>query len=61
MTVLAAAVVTLLCTRPVQRVFRFAMEPKMEWAFKRDAAELARERETSQRRERTAEREKANA
>ena len=60
-TVLAAAVVTLLCTRPVQRVFRFAMEPKMEWAFKRDAAELARERETSQRRERTAEREKANA
>ncbi|MGW0757778.1 acyltransferase family protein [Streptomyces sp. NPDC002814] len=44
-TVLAAAVVTLLCTAPVRRVFRFAMEPKMEWAFKRDAAELARERE----------------
>nr|WP_234311890.1 acyltransferase family protein [Streptomyces griseus] len=44
-TVLAGVVVTLLCTKPVQRVFRFAMEPKMEWAFKRDAAELARERE----------------
>jgi hypothetical protein len=25
-------------------MFRFAMEPKMEWAFKRDATELARER-----------------
>jgi fucose 4-O-acetylase-like acetyltransferase len=43
-TVLAGALVTLLCTPPVQRVFRFAMEPRMEWAFKRDAAELARER-----------------
>ncbi|WNM35138.1 acyltransferase family protein [Streptomyces sp. Li-HN-5-11] len=36
-TVLAAAVVTLLCTRPVRRVFRFATEPRMEWAFRRDA------------------------
>ncbi|MFD8521153.1 acyltransferase family protein [Streptomyces capillispiralis] len=44
-SVLAAVLVTLLCTKPVQRVFRFAMEPRMEWAFKRDAAELARERE----------------
>ncbi|MBZ9641037.1 acyltransferase family protein [Streptomyces sp. PSKA30] len=44
-SVLAAVAVTLLCTKPVQRVFRFAMEPKMEWAFKRDAADLARERE----------------
>ncbi|MEV0253013.1 acyltransferase family protein [Streptomyces sp. NPDC050732] len=43
-TVVAATVVTLLCTPPVQRVFRFAMEPRMEWAFKRDAAQLARER-----------------
>ncbi|MEU6989556.1 acyltransferase family protein [Streptomyces sp. NPDC046465] len=43
-TVVAASVVTLLCTPPVQRMFRFAMEPKMEWAFKRDAAALARER-----------------
>nr|WP_217206304.1 acyltransferase family protein [Streptomyces sp. AC550_RSS872] len=44
-SVVAAVGVTLLCTPPVQRVFRFAMEPKMEWAFKRDAAELARARE----------------
>ncbi|MEV0320379.1 acyltransferase family protein [Streptomyces sp. NPDC050658] len=43
-SLVAAAVVTLLCTAPVQRMFRFAMEPKMEWAFKRDAAALARER-----------------
>ncbi|MFF3447417.1 acyltransferase family protein [Streptomyces sp. NPDC002667] len=43
-TVIAAALVTVLCTRPVQRVFRFAMEPEMEWAFRRDAAEAARER-----------------
>ncbi|MEU1130615.1 acyltransferase family protein [Streptomyces sp. NPDC005900] len=46
-TAVAATVVTLLCTPPVQRVFRFAMEPKMEWAFKRDAAELARQRTRS--------------
>ncbi|MGV9880898.1 acyltransferase family protein [Streptomyces sp. NPDC003006] len=46
-TAVAATVVTLLCTPPVQRMFRFAMEPKMEWAFKRDAAELARERARS--------------
>ncbi|MGX5209816.1 acyltransferase family protein [Streptomyces violaceus] len=51
-TVLAAAVVTVLCTKPVQRMFRFAMEPKMAWAFKRDAAELARERQSAERRER---------
>ncbi|MFF4354327.1 acyltransferase family protein [Streptomyces sp. NPDC001530] len=44
-TLAAAAIVTVLCTRPVQRIFHFAMEPKMEWAFKRDATELARERE----------------
>jgi fucose 4-O-acetylase-like acetyltransferase len=43
-TVVAAALVTVLCTRPVQRIFRFAMEPDMAWAFKRDAAEVARER-----------------
>ncbi|WP_324785595.1 acyltransferase family protein [Streptomyces sp. H51] len=50
-TLVAAAAVTLLCTRPVQRVFRFVMEPDMKWAFKRDAAELARVREKSERRE----------
>ncbi|MZD05561.1 acyltransferase family protein, partial [Streptomyces sp. SID5785] len=43
-SLIAAVVVTALCTPPVQRVFRFAMEPKMEWAFKKDAAELARSR-----------------
>ncbi|MFD3822554.1 acyltransferase family protein [Streptomyces sp. NPDC058625] len=42
LTVFAAALMTFLCSKPVQRVFRFAMEPKMEWAFKRDAAEPAR-------------------
>ncbi|MFE7274388.1 acyltransferase family protein [Streptomyces sp. NPDC057623] len=57
-SVVAAVGVTLLCTSPVQRVFRFAMEPKMEWAFKRDAAQLARERE---KREGAAAREKVNA
>jgi hypothetical protein len=35
----------------VQRVFRFAMEPRMEWAFRRDAAESARERERRKHRE----------
>ncbi|MDT7842343.1 acyltransferase family protein [Streptomyces justiciae] len=44
-SLVAAAVVTALCTKPVQRVFRFAMEPKMEWAFRKDAAEMARERQ----------------
>ncbi|MEV6803397.1 acyltransferase family protein [Streptomyces sp. NPDC051132] len=43
-TVLAAAAVTVLCTAPVRRVFRFAMEPRMDWAFRRDPAEQARER-----------------
>ncbi|GGX54867.1 membrane protein [Streptomyces fructofermentans] len=47
LTVFAATLITVLCTPPVQRMFRFAMEPKMEWAFKRDAAELARERARS--------------
>ncbi|MGW2618732.1 acyltransferase family protein [Streptomyces sp. NPDC001500] len=43
-SVAIAAAVTLLCTPPVRRVFRCVMEPKMAWAFKPDAAELARER-----------------
>ncbi|WP_320781776.1 acyltransferase family protein [Streptomyces sp. CRN 30] len=34
-TVVAAVVVTLLCTAPVRRVFRCVMEPKMDWAFER--------------------------
>jgi fucose 4-O-acetylase-like acetyltransferase len=57
-TLLAGAAVTLLCTKPVQRAFRFAMEPKMEWAFKPDAAELARDRE---KREKAEKREKVPA
>jgi fucose 4-O-acetylase-like acetyltransferase len=60
-SVLAAVAVTLLCTSPVRRLFRFAMEPKMDWAFKRDAADLARGREQREKREQTAVREKANA
>ena len=43
-TFVAATVITVLCTPPVRRMFRFVMEPKMEWAFQRDATELARER-----------------
>ncbi|ARF55335.1 acyltransferase family protein [Streptomyces gilvosporeus] len=43
-TVIAAVVVTALCTPPVQRAFRWAMEPKMAWAFKKDPAVTARAR-----------------
>ncbi|MDG4856700.1 acyltransferase family protein [Streptomyces sp. T-3] len=43
-TLIAGALITALCTPPVQRLFRFAMEPKMEWAFKQDATEMARRR-----------------
>ncbi|MGY0061779.1 acyltransferase family protein [Streptomyces sp. LZ34] len=46
-TVIAATVITLLCTPPVQRVFRFAMEPKMAWAFRKDPTEQARQRTTT--------------
>jgi fucose 4-O-acetylase-like acetyltransferase len=34
-TVLAAVVITALCSTPVRRLFRFAMEPRMEWAFRK--------------------------
>ncbi|MFF3558822.1 acyltransferase family protein [Streptomyces sp. NPDC002574] len=34
-TLIAGAVVTVLCTPPVQRVFRFAVQPRMAWAFRR--------------------------
>ncbi|MEU5213373.1 acyltransferase family protein [Streptomyces sp. NPDC020742] len=40
----AGTVITLLCTPPVQRVFRWAMEPKMTWAFKKDPVDEARGR-----------------
>jgi fucose 4-O-acetylase-like acetyltransferase len=48
-TLVAAAIVTVLCTPPVRRLFRFAVEPTMEWAFRRDtvgAARSAREQVT---------------
>ncbi|MFJ9411122.1 acyltransferase family protein [Streptomyces sp. NPDC101393] len=44
-TLIAGAVVTALCTPPVRRAFRFAMEPTMAWAFKKDPADTARTRE----------------
>ncbi|MFD0021167.1 acyltransferase family protein [Streptomyces sp. NPDC058382] len=34
LTLIAAAVITVLCTPPVRRIFRFAMEPEMGRAFK---------------------------
>ncbi|NLU75649.1 acyltransferase family protein [Streptomyces sp. HNM0575] len=43
-TCIAAALITVLCTPPVQRLFRFAMEPEMEWAFREDPSQSARER-----------------
>ncbi|MEO3754923.1 acyltransferase family protein [Streptomyces sp. B6B3] len=35
-TLIGAAVMTALCTAPVRRVFRFAVEPSLHWAFKRE-------------------------
>ncbi|MXM66619.1 acyltransferase family protein [Streptomyces sp. HUCO-GS316] len=40
-TVVATTVVTLLCTPPVRRVFRLAVEPRTEWAFRREAKAVA--------------------
>ncbi|MEU9556241.1 acyltransferase family protein [Streptomyces fumanus] len=40
-TLVAAAVVTLLCTAPVRRVFRCVMEPRMDWAFRRSGDQAA--------------------
>ncbi|MDJ1133413.1 acyltransferase family protein [Streptomyces iconiensis] len=44
-TILAAVMMTLLCTAPVRRVFRGLMEPKMAWFFRPDPAAAARARE----------------
>jgi hypothetical protein len=44
-TLLAAVMMTVLCTSPIRRMFRFVMEPKLEWFFRRDAGEQARARE----------------
>jgi fucose 4-O-acetylase-like acetyltransferase len=43
-TVVAAVLVTVLCTPPVRRLFRWVMEPDMAWAFRRDAPQRTRER-----------------
>ncbi|MER6309076.1 acyltransferase family protein [Streptomyces sp. NPDC001739] len=36
-TLLAGGIVTALCTPPVRKAFRFAMEPTMDWAFRKPA------------------------
>jgi hypothetical protein len=33
-TLIGAALITVLCTAPVRRVFRCVVEPTMEWAFR---------------------------
>ncbi|GGQ06489.1 acyltransferase family protein [Streptomyces griseomycini] len=38
-TLVAAVVVTALCTAPVRRVFRWVVEPKPDWAFRRPVTE----------------------
>jgi fucose 4-O-acetylase-like acetyltransferase len=38
LTVLAAALMTLLCTAPVRKALRPVVEPKLSWAFAREAA-----------------------
>lgn len=40
-TLVAAAVITALCTPPVRRIFRFMIEPTMERAFRRWTAHPA--------------------
>ncbi|MFJ9037154.1 acyltransferase family protein [Streptomyces sp. NPDC102406] len=52
-TATAVTGITLLCANPVRRVFRYVVEPRMDWAFRR--AEPQREAE------RTAERAKVTA
>jgi len=45
--VLAAVGMTLLCTGPVRRVFKFVMEPELNWFFRADPADAARRRENA--------------
>ncbi|MFI1012961.1 acyltransferase family protein [Streptomyces sp. NPDC020965] len=40
LTALAVLMVTLFCTPPVRRAMRWATEPELRWAFRRDAQEL---------------------
>ncbi|MGW7053508.1 acyltransferase family protein [Streptomyces sp. NPDC054887] len=49
LTMAMAAMVTLLCTPFVLRLFRWAMEPKMNWAFRRDPVDNAQQREQASR------------
>jgi fucose 4-O-acetylase-like acetyltransferase len=44
LSVLFAVLATVMCTEAVRRVFRFVVEPNVEWIFRRDAAEAPRER-----------------
>ncbi|NEE51107.1 hypothetical protein G3M55_41695, partial [Streptomyces sp. SID8455] len=37
-SVVAAAAVTLMCSPPVGRALKFATEPDMKWAFRKDPA-----------------------
>ncbi|MGD6740411.1 acyltransferase family protein [Streptomyces sp. BH106] len=53
-TAAAVALITVLCTEPVRRVFRYVVEPRMDWAFRRPTGQrslpeqtTARERVTS--------------
>ncbi|MER5943958.1 acyltransferase family protein [Streptomyces sp. NPDC001928] len=43
-TLVAGAVVTLLCTPPVRRALRWVVEPQMPWLFRREEAAPDRER-----------------
>ncbi|NJP53306.1 acyltransferase family protein [Streptomyces sp. SBST2-5] len=45
LTVIGAVGITLMCTRPVRQALRWVVEPRMDWAFRRDAIAEARERE----------------
>ncbi|MEU6549208.1 hypothetical protein ABZ915_02830 [Streptomyces sp. NPDC046915] len=45
-TLVAGLVVTALCTAPVRRVFRFAVEPRLDGAFRRDAVLAAPSRQS---------------
>ncbi|WP_211122332.1 acyltransferase family protein [Streptomyces yatensis] len=48
-TLIAASLITVLCTPPVQRILRIAMEPKMEWAFRPEVPEPIAARNTVRR------------
>nr|WP_323379359.1 acyltransferase family protein [Streptomyces durbertensis] len=43
-SVITAVMMTALCTPPVRRAFRWVMEPKLDWAFRRDPLDQARAR-----------------